>query len=109
MPTRVNSRRKPSKPRASFPLTPHNNGQWCKKIRGRLHFFGSWTDPEGALDRYLRVASDLHAGREPTEVSLSAGGVTVKEVCDHYLTYLFERCEGKEVSPAGSRTANRSQ
>jgi hypothetical protein len=21
-----------------FPLTAHNNGQWCKKIRGKVHF-----------------------------------------------------------------------
>lgn len=33
------SKQKPSKPYPSFPLTAHLNGQWCKKIRGRVHFF----------------------------------------------------------------------
>jgi hypothetical protein len=65
MPPRKSQRRKPSKPYASFPLTPHNNGQWYKKIRGKIHFCGIWKDPDGALENYLRVAADLHAGRQP--------------------------------------------
>lgn len=51
-------RPKPRKPYTSFPLTPHNNGQWCKQIRGKVHFFGAWADPEAALPHYLRVAED---------------------------------------------------
>ncbi|MFA5864727.1 MAG: hypothetical protein WC975_08565 [Phycisphaerae bacterium] len=43
---------KPIKPYPTFPLTTHPNGQWCKKIRGKIHFFGVWADPE---------AADLHA------------------------------------------------
>ena len=74
-------RNKPSKPYPSFPLTAHNNGQRCKKILGRIHFFGVWADPQAALDNYLRVAADLHAGRQPHASTLSDGGITVKEVC----------------------------
>jgi hypothetical protein len=40
--SRQRARRKPSKPYPTFPLTAHNNGQWCKKIRGQIHFFGIW-------------------------------------------------------------------
>jgi hypothetical protein len=43
-------RHKPTKPNPSFPLTPHNNGQWCKKIRGKIRFFGIWEEPEAALE-----------------------------------------------------------
>jgi len=92
-------RHKPAKPGPSFPLTPHNNGQWCKKIRGKLHFFGVWDDPDAALERYLRVATDLHAGRELRSPTLSADAVTVKQFCNHYLTYQHRRSQSGEIGP----------
>ena len=76
-------RRKPAKPYPSFPRTPHNNGQWCKKIRGKVHFFGVWEAPDAALQNYLRVAEDLHTGRQPRSATLPEDGVTVKQVCNH--------------------------
>ena len=90
---------KPSKPYPSFPLTAHNNGQWCKKIRGKVHFFGVWGDPQTALDNYLRVAADLHAGRQPS-ASIAQGGITIKDICNHFLTYKLEKVNAGEL---GSR------
>ena len=90
---------KPKKPSASFPLTAHNNGQWCKKIRGKIHFFGTWEDPQAALDNYLRVAADLHAGRQPRMASLSGDAITVKCVCNNYLTYQQNRVTDREITP----------
>ena len=90
-------RRKPSKPYPSYPLTAHNNGQWCKKIRGRIHFFGVWADPQAALDQYLSVAADLHAGRQPHAPTLSEEGLTVKEICNHYLTHQLRKVESHEI------------
>ena len=46
---------KPAKPSPDFPLTPHPAGVWCKKIRGKLYYFGKWDDPEGALIHYKRL------------------------------------------------------
>ncbi len=36
-----------------FPLTLHKTGQFCKKIQGKLHYFGA--DKQKALQRHLAV------------------------------------------------------
>ena len=41
-----------------FPLTLHPTGQYCKKIKGKIHYFG--TDKKRALEKYLDQAAYLH-------------------------------------------------
>ena len=53
-----------------FPLTLHSTGQFCKKIRGKIYYFGA--DKKLALKRYLEQAALLHAGKKPEAVK---GGV----------------------------------
>jgi integrase len=88
---------KPSKPYPTFPLTAHNNGQWCKKIRGKIYFFGVWQEPQIAHQNYLRVAEDLHAGRQLERI-LSPDQMTVKDICNHYLTYQLHKVDAGEIS-----------
>jgi hypothetical protein len=54
-------RDKPPKPHKGFPLTAHDNGQWCKKIRGKLHYFGPWGDWQAALAVFREPREDLYA------------------------------------------------
>ena len=60
---------KPKKTYAEFPLTARANGQWCKKIRGKVHFFGVWAEADTAIQKYLDERDDLQAGRIPQRLS----------------------------------------
>jgi integrase len=78
-------------------LTAHPNGQWCKKILGKVHFFGVWADPDAALTRYHGLAADLHAGRQASPSRVAGGGLTVKEVCNAFLNWQKEKAEAGEI------------
>ncbi len=95
--TRKKPGKKPAKPYPTFPLTAHPSGRWCKKIRGKLHYFGRWGTrqngelttvdnlaeaTEAGLNEYLEVKDDLHAGRTPRPKS---DGTTIAEICNSFL------------------------
>ncbi|VTR97011.1 tyrosine recombinase : Uncharacterized protein OS=Blastopirellula marina DSM 3645 GN=DSM3645_10342 PE=4 SV=1: Phage_integrase [Gemmata massiliana] len=87
---------KPNKPYPSFPLYAHVTGRWAKKIRGKLHYFGPWDDPDGALKKYLEQKDALHDGRTPR---VASEGVTVKLLCNAYLNHKKEKLDRGELSP----------
>ena len=83
-PTSSGKPAKPSKPDPDFPLFPHAAGVWAKKIRGKLHYFGPWDVPDGALTKYLEQKDALHAGRKARP---DAKAATVKEVVNTFLNH----------------------
>jgi len=68
-----------------FPLFPHKNGRWCKKVRGQFFYFGKIAgDPKGeaALKKWVDDKDDLIAGRTPRG---NRDGLAVGELCDRFL------------------------
>lgn len=92
-------RKKPQKPHPDFPLTAHNSGQWSKKIRQRVYYFGKWDNPQAALERFLAVKDDLLAGRTPRPHDPDA--LTLERLCD-----LF--CENRERRVKTGELADRT-
>lgn len=77
------TRQKPDKPRDDFPLSPASNGQWCKKVKGKIYYFGVWSNPEAAENEYLRQKEYLQAGRLPPRKEQT--GVTMNRLCNDFL------------------------
>jgi integrase len=91
-------RARPAKPYPEFPLRAHATGYWCKKIRGRLHYFGRWDDPDGALAKYNEQKDDLHAGRTPRPAH---DALIIGDVVNAFLNEKKARVETGEL---GQRT-----
>ncbi|HZZ77241.1 MAG TPA: tyrosine-type recombinase/integrase [Gemmataceae bacterium] len=90
----------PKKPHKDFPLFPNGNGQWCKKVLGRPHYFGKWQDdPKGirALDRWLAEKDDLLAGRVPRGRKTEAA--VLHFLCNSFLNAKRALRDGGELSP----------
>jgi len=77
------TKQKPAKPRKDFPLGAASNGQWCKKIRGKIHYFGIWSNPDAAEAEYLRCKEYLQAGRLPPAKSNT--GIRMSDLCNRFL------------------------
>jgi hypothetical protein len=93
---RARRKDKPEKPYPEFPLFPHATRRWAKKIRGKMHYFGPWEDPQGALATYQEQRDDLYAGRKPRG---KADGLTVRDLCNRFLTTKKNLLDAGELSP----------
>jgi integrase len=90
---------KPAKPRDDFPLFPHDNGRWAKKVRGKLRYFGKWADDpkgEAAVQLWLDQKDDLLAGRTPRA---NRDGLTVGYLCNHFLTAKEQQRDAGDITP----------
>lgn len=90
-------RTKPTKPYKDFLLTPHASGNWCKKVNGKIYYFGH--DADEALAEWLRVKDYLRAGRTPPPNNEAFEALSY--CCDRFL-------EHKEARIAQGKITQRS-
>jgi integrase len=87
-----------SKPPAvdkDFPLWPHPSGRWCRKIKGRFHYFGPWDKPQAALEKWLDQKDDLLAGRKPRPKG--ERGIDLDVLVNTFLTHKWALVETGEL------------
>lgn len=87
--------KRPPKPYEGFPLYAHRNGQWARKIRNKIRYFGTWEDPDAALQLYEFQRESLYAGREPTTPS---DDVTAHLLCNAFLTAKKSRLHSGDLT-----------
>lgn len=85
---------KPSKPYKDFPLFAHASGQWAKKIRGRIAYFGVWAQPDAALEKYLAKRDYLQAGVTPPQ---DTDQTRLADLCNQFLTAKQNRVHSGEL------------
>ena len=78
-----------------FPLTLHPTGQYCKKIRGKIYYFGS--DKKQAIENYLEQAACLHGSQSNVSRVLN-DSMTLKQLCQMYLKYQFTKVQNNAIT-----------
>jgi hypothetical protein len=95
--TETRRQNKPSKPYSTFPLFPHATRRWAKKIRGKLHYFGPWDNPEAALEKLNREWPYFSEGRTPPP-ALAGDGCTFRLLCNAFLNRKRSKLDSGELS-----------
>lgn len=91
---------KPVKPYKDFPLHAHKAGQWVKTINGKRFYFGQWSNWKAALAKYEAEREFIRAhGVRPNSVAEITGGLTVADLCNHYLISKQSSVEAGRLSP----------
>ena len=80
---------------ADYPLRWHPRGGWCKKIRGRVTYWGKVT-PDEALERYLHERDYIERGELAPAYDPTA--TTVKELCNEFLAKKETLIESGELT-----------
>ncbi|MEO1616824.1 MAG: site-specific integrase [Planctomycetota bacterium] len=87
---------RPEKPYPDYPLTPHASGKWCKKVRGKLHYFGTWDDPNGALSEWLAAEPHIRATGEKESDNTESD---IRYLCNSFLDSKEQQRDGGDLSP----------
>jgi hypothetical protein len=83
-----------------YPLTVHPSGQWSKRIRGKLHYFGRLEDPDHALQLWAEEREYLEAGLVPPE---NNGSLTVGALAGKHLADVDDRIAAGRLVPVSRR------
>lgn len=79
-------------------MSLHPNGQWVKRVRGKLRYFG--TDADQALQLWREIGDDLEAGREPKAHS---SDTSLERLVNKWLADFREQVEHGERSASTYR------
>jgi integrase len=81
-----------------FPLTLHPSGQYCKKIKGKLYYFGS--KKKQAIQKYRDQSTYLHGCQEDVQQKSTDNSMTLKRLCGMYLKYQFSKVQANDLTAA---------
>jgi integrase len=85
---------KHAKPWPDFPLTVHPNGQYSKKIKGRVHYFGPQSaGPDAAVALYHKQKDFLYSG-----LPVPVEGETVADLLNVFIDRKEQAVEQGELS-----------
>ena len=79
-----------------FPLTLHPTGQYCKKVKGKIYYFGS--DKKDAIQRYLDQATYLHGCKNHLQQKPTGDNMALKQLCDIYLKYQYSKLLANDLT-----------
>jgi integrase len=86
--------------RPDWPLSVHPRGQWVKRVRGKLRYFGPLDDPDAAAEIWASERDYLVAGLTPPGC---VNGLTVHRLLEAHLADVDERTAAGRLAP---RTRN---
>ena len=89
---------KPEKPYPDFPMGWHRSGYWCKRILGKLYYFGERGDTSGktALADFNRRSPYLFAGQDPDD--FLSDGYTLHKLCNDFMAFKEGEVEDGNLS-----------
>ncbi|MEZ6102478.1 MAG: tyrosine-type recombinase/integrase [Pirellulaceae bacterium] len=89
---------RPKKPHPDYPLFPHLSGQWAKKVKGKLYYFGRWEEPDTALANYkANLVTILATGAKRVHPG-TPDRLTLRQGCNQFLDAKWAMVEAGEIS-----------
>ena len=87
--------KRPKKNTTKCNLWAHASGQWAKKIKGKIHYFGPWADPGAAEQRYLQLLRHMQDAEAPIK---PANETTVVDLCNQFMSVQSQRVEDEQLT-----------